>query len=185
MGDIGVHAYNLCEYVTGLNATRLSAELSSIVNGRSLDDDGTVLMHFNNGARGTLLASQVCTGEENNLRLRIYGDKASLDWSQMEPNSLWLRHGDKPTELIRTGTGYMGAAAKSFTRIPAGHPEGYIEAFANLYRTFAAQIRAHGSGQAVAHDVPGIRAALRGMAFIETVVRSDAADNVWLDLPDF
>lgn len=185
MGDIGVHAFNLCEYVSGLHATRLSAELSSIVNGRSLDDDGTVLMHFNNGARGTLLASQICTGEENNLRLRIYGDKASLDWSQMEPNSLWLRHADKPAELFRAGTAYMGDAAKAHTRVPAGHPEGYIEAFANLYRNFAAQIRAHGSGQTAAHAAPGIRAALRGMAFIETVVRSDAADNVWLDLPDF
>lgn len=183
MGDIGVHAFNLCEYVTGLNALRLSAELSSIVNGRSLDDDGTVLLHFDNGARGTLLASQICTGEENNLRLRVYGDKASLDWSQMEPNSLWLRHADKPFELIRAGTGYMGSSAKAFTRVPAGHPEGYIEAFANLYRNFAGQIRAHGSGTPVAHEAPGIRAALRGMAFIETVVRSDAADNVWLDLP--
>jgi predicted dehydrogenase len=184
MGDIGVHAFNLAEYVTGLNTLRLSAELSSIVNGRSLDDDGTVLLHFDNGARGTLLASQVCTGEENNLRLRIYGDKAGLDWSQMEPNSLWLRHADKPVELIRTGNGYMGAAAKAFTRVPSGHPEGYIEAFANLYRNFASQIRAHGSDTKVAHEAPGIRAALRGMAFIETVVRSDAADNVWLDLPD-
>jgi predicted dehydrogenase len=184
MGDIGVHAFNLCEYVSGLNATRLSAELSSIVTGRSLDDDGTVLLHFNNGARGTLLASQICTGEENNLRLRIYGDKASLDWSQMEPNSLWLRHADKPAELFRAGTGYMGDAAKAHTRVPAGHPEGYIEAFANIYRNFAAQIRAHGTGQKLATEAPGIRAALRGMAFIETVVRSDAADNVWLDLPD-
>ncbi len=184
MGDIGVHAFNLCEYVTGLNALRLSAELSSIVNGRSLDDDGTVLLHFDNGARGTLLASQICTGEENSLRLRVYGDKASLDWSQMEPNSLWLRHADKPVELIRAGHAYMGSTAKAFTRVPAGHPEGYIEAFANLYRHFAAQIRAHGTGEKVAHEVPGIRAALRGMAFIETAVRSDAADNVWLDLPD-
>ncbi len=183
MGDIGVHAFNLCEYVSGLTATRLSAELSSIVNGRSLDDDGTVLMHFDNGARGTLLASQICTGEENNLRLRIYGDKASLDWSQMEPNSLWLRHADKPVELIRAGHAYMGDAAKTFTRVPAGHPEGYIEAFANVYKSFAAQIRAHGSDSQVP-QAPGIRAALRGMAFIETVVRSDAADNVWLDLPD-
>lgn len=183
MGDIGVHAFNLAEYVSGLYATRLSAELSSIVNGRSLDDDGTVLMHFDNGARGTLLASQICTGEENNLRLRVYGDKASLDWSQMEPNSLWLRHASKPVELFRAGTGYMGSAAQAFTRVPAGHPEGYIEAFANLYRNFAAQIRAHGTGALVAHEAPGIRAALRGMAFIETVVRSDAADNVWLDLP--
>jgi predicted dehydrogenase len=184
MGDIGVHAFNLCEYVSGLNATRLSAELSSIVDGRSLDDDGTVLLHFDNGARGTLLASQICTGEENAIRLRIYGDKAGLDWHQMEPNSLWLRHADKPVELIRTGNAYMGEAAKALTRVPAGHPEGYIEAFANVYRSFAAQIRAHGSDSKVA-PAPGIRAALRGMAFIETVVRSDAADNVWLDLPDF
>lgn len=184
MGDIGVHAFNLAEYVTGLNTVRLSAELSSIVNGRSLDDDGTVLLHFDNGARGTLLASQVCTGEENSLRLRVYGDKAGLDWSQMEPNSLWLRHIDKPAELLRAGTAYMGDTAKAYTRVPAGHPEGYIEAFGNLYRNFAAQIRAHGTNTKVAHEAPGIRAALRGMAFIETVVRSDAADNVWLDLPD-
>lgn len=185
MGDIGVHAFNLCEYVSGLRTTRLSAELNRIVPGRVLDDDGTVLLHFDNGARGVLLASQVCLGEENGLRLRVFGDKASLDWQQMEPNSLWLRHPHRPVELIRSGQAWTGAAAQSHTRLPPGHPEGYIEAFANLYRHFAAQIRAHAAGQVVTHRVPGIQEALRGMAFIEATVHSSAADNAWLDLPAF
>jgi predicted dehydrogenase len=184
MGDIGVHAFNLCEYVSGLAVTRLHAQLNRVVAGRTLDDDGTVLLEFNNGAQGVLLASQICTGEENNLRLRIYGDKASLDWSQMEPNSLWLKHPGKAAELWRTGSSYMGAAAKEHTRVPAGHPEGYIEAFANLYRNFAEQIHAHAEGRTATVHAPDITAALRGMAFIETVVRSDAANNAWLDVPD-
>jgi predicted dehydrogenase len=176
MADIGVHAFNLAEFVTGLEVRELCASLSSVVPGRRLDDDGTVLLRFDNGASGVLMASQVCAGDENNIRLRVYGEEASLDWQQMEPNSLWLRTQDAPAQLFRTGFGSSGAAAAS-TRIPAGHPEGFLEAFGNLYREFAQQLRG-GKG-----EVPGIHAALRGMAFIEGSVASSAAGTKWQALP--
>jgi len=184
MGDIGVHAFNLVEFVSGLAVTRLNAELNTIVEGRQLDDDGTVLMHFNNGARGTLLSSQICVGDENNLRLRIYGDKASLDWQQMKPNTLWLKFNDKPTQMIRTGTPETGPGAAANTRVPAGHPEGYIEAFANLYRTFADEIIAYSDGEVIDKTIPGIQDALRGMAFIESTVKSSKEGNVWVEMPE-
>jgi predicted dehydrogenase len=185
MGDIGVHAFNLAEFVTGLSVTRLNAELNSIVPGRKLDDDGTALMHFDNGARGTLLSSQICVGDENNLRLRVYGDQASLDWQQMEPNTLWLKTNNSPAQMIRTGTGSVGPGAAANTRVPAGHPEGYIEAFANLYRTFAEEIRAASTGAIIDKTIPGIQDALRGMAFIEAAVRSSSEGNVWVEFPEF
>jgi len=184
MCDIGVHAFNLVEFVSGLAVTRLNAELNTIVEGRQLDDDGTVLMHFDNGARGTLLSSQICVGDENNLRLRIYGDKASLDWQQMEPNTLWLKFNDKPTQMIRTGTPETGPGAAANTRVPAGHPEGYIEAFANLYRTFADEIIAYSDGEVIDKTIPGIQDALRGMAFIESTVKSSKEGNVWVEMPE-
>jgi predicted dehydrogenase len=182
MGDIGVHAFNLVEHVSSLKVTRLCAELNTLVPGRRLDDDGTVLLHFDNGARGTLLASQICIGNENNLVLRLFGDKAALEWQQQEPNSLWLRFNDRSSQLLRTGTSAMGAAAQAATRIPAGHPEGYLEAFANLFGNFAEQVRAHRNGSDAARSVPGIEAALRGMAFIETAVQSSREGQRWLDL---
>jgi predicted dehydrogenase len=182
MGDIGVHAFNLVEHVSGLKVTRLCAELNTIVPGRRLDDDGTVLLHFDNGARGTLLASQICTGNENNLVLRLFGDKGALEWQQMDPNSLWLRYNDRSSQLLRTGTPAMGAAAQAATRVPAGHPEGYIEAFANLFRSFAVQVRAHKAGTQGATAAPGMDAALRGMAFIEAAVQSSRNGQRWLDL---
>ena len=184
MGDIGVHAFNLAEFVSGLAVTRLNAELNSIVEGRKLDDDGTVLMHFDNGARGTLIASQVCVGDENNLRLRIYGDKASLDWQQMEPNTLWLKSNDSPARMIRTGTPSTGPGAAANTRIPPGHPEGYIEAFANLYRTFADEIIAYRDGEVIDKTIPGIQEALRGMGFIESTVKSSEGGNIWVEMPE-
>ena len=184
LGDIGVHAFNLAEFVSGLSVVRLNAELNSIVEGRQLDDDGTVLMHFDNGARGTLIASQVCVGDENNLRLRIYGDEASLDWQQMEPNTLWIRYNDRPTEMIRTGTAAIGPGAASSTRVPAGHPEGYIEAFGNLYRTFADEIHAFQNKEVIDKTIPGIQDALRGMAFIETAVASSSVGNAWVEFPE-
>lgn len=183
MGDIGVHAFNLTEFVSGLSVTQMRGELNRVVAGRALDDDGVVTLRFDNGGYGVLLASQVCTGEENGIRLRVFGDKGSIDWKQMEPNSLWLRQNGRPTELFRTGTPYVGAAAQAYTRVPAGHPEGYIEAFANLYRSFAAQIRAHASGSNVEQTAPGIVAALRGMAFIETAVNSSNLGGSWLPFP--
>jgi len=176
MADIGVHAFNLAEFVSGLEVRELCASLNSVVPGRRLDDDGTVLLRFDNGASGVLMASQVCAGDENNIRLRVYGEEASLDWQQMEPNSLWLRPQDAPAQLFRTGVGSSGAAAAA-TRIPAGHPEGFLEAFGNVYREFAQQLRGgHG-------EVPGIHEALRGMAFIEGAVASSAAGTKWQALP--
>ncbi len=180
MGDIGVHAFQLAEFVAGLPVEKICADLHTVVAGRQLDDDGAVLLRFAGGASGVLMASQVCTGEENNLRLRIYGDRASIDWHQMEPNSLWLKPIDGPARLLRTGVAGTGESAAAAQRTPSGHPEGYIEAFANIYREFAAQLQ----GQAV-DTVPGITDALRGMAFVETAVASSAAGNQWRELPRF
>ncbi|SES64993.1 Gfo/Idh/MocA family protein [Thalassotalea agarivorans] len=182
MGDIGVHAANLAEYVSGLTISELCADLTSVVAGRTLDDDGTVILRFNNGVKGLLFSSQISVGEENNLRLRIYGEKGAIDWSQQEPNTLWLRSNNNPTQMIRTGVGQMSDAALNAIRTPAGHPEGYIEAFANLYLNFAKQIQAHNAGNPATNsqfDVPGINEALRGMAFIENAVAASNADTKW------
>jgi predicted dehydrogenase len=177
MGDIGVHAFQLAEFVSGLQVQKICADLHSVVPGRRLDDDGAVLLRFGGGASGVLMASQVCTGEENNLRLRIYGEKAGIDWNQMEPNSMWFRPINAPAQLLRTGIAGTGADAAAAQRTPAGHPEGYIEAFANIYREFAAQL-----GGMEADTVPGITDALRGMSFIETAVASSAAGGQWRDI---
>jgi predicted dehydrogenase len=177
MGDIGVHAFNLAEFVSGLEVRELCADLNSVVPGRKLDDDGTVLLRFNNGASGVLIASQVCVGDENNVRLRIHGEKASLDWQQADCNSLWFRPMDAPAQLLRTGAAGTGKAATAATRIPSGHPEGFLEAFGNVYREFAEQLR----GSEIA--IPGIQAALRGMAFIEGAVSSSQAGTQWQNLP--
>ena len=181
MGDIGVHAANLAEYVSGLTINEICADLTSTVAGRVLDDDGTVLLKFSNGAKGVLLASQIAVGDENNLKLRIYGDKKSLEWSQLEPNTLWLKSNDEPTLQIRSGVGKMCEAAQQALRVPAGHPEGYLEAFGNIYHNFVAQIRAHQNKLSCdkTFDVPGIEEAIRGMAFIESVVKASQSEIKW------
>jgi predicted dehydrogenase len=186
IGDIGVHAFQLVEHVTGLRVTDICAALNRTVPDRKLDDDGTVLLRFDNGAHGVLAASQICVGDENALRLRVYGDRAALEWRQEEPNTLWLKYPDRPAERVRAGCGYLGDAALANTRVPPGHPEGYIEAFANLYRNFAANLRASEAGEALPEGraVPGIADALRGMAFIETAVAASASDRKWHPLPD-
>ena len=182
MADIGTPAFNLAEYVSGQEVTELSADLASVVPGRLLDDDGNVLLHFENGARGTLLASQVAIGEENNLSLRIYGDKGSISWRQMEPNSLTVLWPDRPVQLYRTGTAFTetGVAAPMHSRIPAGHPEGFIEAFANLYRNFARHIIALSEGRKrdPLADYPGIYEGVRGMKFLEAVVASSKNNSI-------
>ena len=183
-GDIGVHAFQLAEHVTGLRTTEVCADLNRIVPGRRLDDDGTALLRFAGGARGVLIASQICAGDENDLTLRVYGDKGGLEWRHREPNSLWLRPLAAPAQLLRAGGPGLGAAALALTRLPAGHPEGYIEAFANIYRTFAAQIRAREAGQEPAAQVPGIATALRGMAFIEAVVAAGGSVEKWHAFPE-
>jgi predicted dehydrogenase len=182
MGDIGVHAANLAEYVSGLRMTEICSDLSTFVPGRTLDDDGAVLMRFDNGARGVLHASQVSVGEENALSIRVYGDRGGLEWHQQEPNTLWLKWPDRPTQMLRTGGAYLGALAAANTRTPMGHPEGYLEAFANIYMAFAGQIRAREAGRPVdarSADCPGIDAAIRGMAFIELAVAASASETKW------
>lgn len=183
MGDIGTHAFNLAEYISGLQVTELCADLSIMVKGRKLDDDGNVLLHFDNGAKGLLFASQIAAGEENNLRIRIYGEKGGLEWAQQEPNTLWVKWLDKPTEMLRTGVGKQSAEAIAHTRVPAGHPEGYLEAFANLYRNFAFSIQARLNGKPVKtpyDDVPGIEDGVRGMRFIDQVVASSNKKASWV-----
>jgi len=182
MADIGVHAANLAEYISGLRIAEVCADLNIFVPGRALDDDGAVLLRFDNGARGTLLASQVSVGEENALSIRVYGDRGGLEWRQQEPNTLWLKWPDRPTQMLRTGGGYLSELAAANTRTPMGHPEGYLEAFANIYLAFAGQIRAREVQQPVdarAADCPGIDAAIRGMAFIELAVAASASDAKW------
>jgi len=183
MGDIGTHAFNLAEYVTGLQVKELCAELSIVVEGRKLDDDGMVMLRFSNGATGLLFASQVAAGEENNIKIRVYGEKGGLEWQQVDANSLILKWADAPAQIYRTGGGYTGSFAKHNTRTPAGHPEGYLEAFANLYRNFALSVQALQAGEkpsAECLDFPGADEGVRGMAFIENVVKSGKSDTKWI-----
>lgn len=184
MGDIGTHAENLSEYITGLKITELCADLHVFVEGRSLDDDGNVLLRLENGASGVLHASQVSVGEENNLNIRIYGEKAGLEWHQQEPNTLILKKLDGPAEVYRTGAnhGYLGPSAQAHMRVPAGHPEGFIEAFANIYRNFAITLKAKMEGKQpdpVYTDFPTVHDGVRGIAFIESVVASSKSDSKW------
>ncbi len=177
IGDIGVHAFQLAEFVTGLRVTDVLADLAAVVPGRLLDDDCTVLMRFENGARGVLLASQIEVGELNGLRIRAYGDKGGLVWKQETPNTLTLHTLDGRTEIVHAGGPQLGADAAARTRTPTGHPEGYLEAFANLYRDFAAKLR----GEA-APLLPGIDEGLRGMVFIDTAVTAARANAGWVSL---
>ena len=182
MGDIGTHAENLAEYITGLEITELCADLHIHIPGRMLDDDGTVLLRFNNGARGVLYASQISAGEENALKIRVYGEKAGLEWSQMEPNSLTVKWLDQPMQVFRTGGTGLYPESEAHSRIPAGHPEGYLEAFGNIYRNFAKCVQARISGTEVDEvykDFPTVEDGLRGMQFIEAVVASSASDQKW------
>ena len=176
MGDIGTHAENLAEYVTGLKIKEMCADLSIFVPGRKLDDDGNVLLRFDNGAKGVLHASQISNGEENNLNIRVYGEKGGLAWRQMEPNTLTLIYQDKPSTVYRTGWAGLEREAIAHTRIPAGHPEGYLEAFANIYRNVAFCIQARLTGEEVDPlytDFPSVEDGLRGMNFVEKVVASN------------
>lgn len=182
MGDIGTHAENLAEYITGLKITELCADLSTFVEGRKLDDDGNILLHFDNGAKGILHASQISNGEENDLNIRIYGEKGGFTWHQMEPNTLMYRVQNEPTQHLRTGVGELSEEAQAHTRIPAGHPEGYLEAFANIYRNFARTVRKRLAGEtpsAIDLDFPTAEDGVRGMAFIETVVAANQSDQKW------
>lgn len=184
MGDVGTHAENLVEYITGLEVSEISTELSTLVAGRKMEDDIGILMRFKNGARGVFIASQVSAGEENNLRIKIYGEKGGLEWAQMEPNSLIVRWADKPIQILRAGNNSPGLSeiAKSYCRLPAGHPEGFIEAFANIYLEFARVLRAKINGEktdSISYDFPDAKDGIRGMAFIQTVLESAKSNKKW------
>jgi len=176
IGDIGTHAWHLCEYITGLKVQELCAELNTFVEGRPVDDDGVALLHLEQGVTGVLMATQICTGEANNIRIRIYGDKGGLEWRQMEPNILLLKWHNRPTEILHIGNnGYLNKNVLENTRTPAGHPEGFIESFANIYRNFAFTVRATDCGEPLKSewlDIPTVHDGVRGMQFIETMVTS-------------
>ncbi len=185
LGDIGTHAANLAEYITGLRIAELAADTTTFVEGRALEDDANMLLRFEGGAKGVLHASQISVGEENNLNIRVYGERGGIEWRQQEPNTLLLKWPDRPAEVLRTGLGCLGKSAKANTRIPAGHPEGYIEGFANIYRNFAAHLRAVMDGVApdpASLDYQGISEGIRGMAFIEAAVDSSRHNARWTPL---
>ena len=184
MGDVGVHAFNMIEYLTKLEVKQVAADLTSFVTGRKLDDDGSVLLRFDNGIKGILTASQICAGEENNFSIKIYSEKGGLVWNQMDPNTLFLKWQDKPMETIRTGWVDRSNTASIHTRIPAGHPEGYIEAFANLYRNFAEHLKSviFNEGFDNKYDYPTVYDGVRGMAFIQATVDSSKNNSKWIEL---
>jgi predicted dehydrogenase len=185
MGDIGTHAAHLAEYITGAKISDVCAELNTMVEGRLLDDDGSVMLKFDNGAKGVLMASQVAAGEENNLKIRIYGEKGGIEWMQHEPNTLHVKWLDQPAQVLRAGGNYgahLSSTAIHSCRTPGGHPEGYLEAFANIYRNFALTLGCKIDGTtptAEMLDFPGIEDGLRGMAFIDNVVASSQSDQKW------
>ena len=184
VGDIGTHAFHLAEYVTGIRVNELMADVSTLVDGRVLDDDANMLLRFDNGARGVLYASQISAGEENDIKLRAYGEKGGLEWSQMEPNTLTIKWLDRPMEVRRTGTGFVSSIAAYNTRVPAGHPEGYLEAFANIYRNVATCIQHLMEGEAppeMALDFPTVEDGVRGMKFIDQAIESSTIQS-WVPL---
>ena len=186
MGDIGTHAHNLARYITGLEIEEICAELSTFIPGRPLDDDGNCLIRFAGGARGILFASQISNGDENNLNIRVYGTKGSLEWHQENPNELTFKRADAPPVTSRRGNNYLSAAAQGATRTPFAHPEGFIEAFANVYRSAATAIADVVAGRKApkdGYDFPTVDDGIAGMAFIETVVKSSKAGAKWVKFP--
>jgi predicted dehydrogenase len=184
MGDIGTHAAQLAEYISNQKISHMCADLNIVVDGRALDDDGNILLKFDNGANGILMASQIAAGEENALSIKVYGEKGGLEWHQEEPNTLKLKWLDAPAQIYRTGHDYLSSFAKHNTRTPSGHPEGYLEAFANIYRNFVITIDKISSGETPSEellDFPTSEDGVRGMAFIENVVASGKSDQKWYE----
>lgn len=189
MGDIGTHAWHLAEYVTGLKVTEVCADLQTYVEGRPVDDDGASLLRLENGVTGVLMATQIATGEANNIRIRVYGDKGGLEWRQMDPNRLILRWSDRPAQELYMGNNeFLSDLAKWNTRTPAGHPEGFIEAFANIYRNFALTVMAKRNGETpdeLITDFPTVYDGVRGMQFVETMVEAGKENDTkwfkWID----
>jgi predicted dehydrogenase len=182
IGDIGTHAAHLARYVTGLRFDALCADLTSFVKGRRLDDDASVLLRFEGGAKGVLQCSQISVGDDNDLRIRVYGEKGSLEWHQEHPEELAVKYADAPREIFRRGAGYASSAAARVVRVPAGHPEGYIEAFANLYREAFRAIRAEVAGEPIPPDCdfPTIDDGVDGMRFVAAAVESSRLDSRWV-----
>jgi predicted dehydrogenase len=185
LGDIGTHAENLARYITGLRIESLCADLTTFVPGRVLEDDANILVRYHGGAKGVMHASQISVGEENDLSIRVYGEKASLEWHQEQPNELIVKYPDRPREIWRRGNSYVGAAAKKFTRIPFGHPEGYLEAFANIYLEAFRAIEAEIAGKAPPKDLDfsTIEDGVIGMNFIETTLKSAKTKTKWTKFP--
>jgi predicted dehydrogenase len=187
MGDIGTHAAHLAEYISGQKISKLCAALNIVVEGRALDDDGAVLLQFDQGATGVLMASQVAAGEENALKIRLYGEKGGLEWAQHEPNTLLVKWLEQPMQVLRAGAGYTDRLSPFATmncRTPGGHPEGYLEAFGNIYRNFALTLMHKLDGKEPTKemlDFPRVEEGIRGMAFIENVVKSNQSDKKWTD----
>ncbi|HYF33789.1 MAG TPA: Gfo/Idh/MocA family oxidoreductase [Prosthecobacter sp.] len=185
VGDIGTHAENLAEYISGLKISELAADLTTFVEGRLLDDDANILLRFDNGAKGVLHCSQISVGEENNLNIRVYGEKGGIEWHQKEPNTMLVKWADQPMQVYRTANGYLGANAAAAARTPPAHPEGYLEGFANIYKNFANAIRARLERRdptEIENDYPKIEDGIRGMAFIEAVVASSKKNAAWTKL---
>lgn len=184
VGDIGTHAANLAEYITGLRINSVCAQLNKVVKGRKLDDDASMLLGFDNGASGVLVATQVATGEENNLIIRVYGELGGMEWSQEDPNTLELKWQDRPKEYYRTGFDYLSPAARGSARTPSGHPQGYLEAFANIYANFAKAVKAYkpSSAKRDDFDFPTVADGVRGMVFIEAAVASSKAKQKWITI---
>ena len=183
MGDIGTHAENLARYITGLGIAELCADFTTFVKGRGLEDDGNVLIRYKGGAKGILYASQISSGEENGLTIRVYGEKGSLEWHQEDPNELIFKDQVGPRKILRRGNDYLSKNAANFTRIPAGHPEGFIEAFANVYREAIRAIKDHIEGKKKSsYDFPTVEDGVIGMAFIETVVKSSTSKQKWVKM---
>ena len=187
MGDIGTHAAHLAEYITGQKINKLCAALNIVVQGRALDDDGAVLLQFDGGATGVLMASQIAAGEENALKIRVYGEKGGIEWAQQEPNTLLVKWLDQPMQVLRAGANYgdrLSSFATQNCRTPGGHPEGYLEAFANIYKNFALSLMHKLDGKEPTKemmDFPKVDEGIRGMAFIENVVKSNGSDKKWTD----
>ncbi|MES2057329.1 MAG: Gfo/Idh/MocA family oxidoreductase [Pseudomonadota bacterium] len=182
ISDIGVHAFNLAEYVSGERVIELLASLAKVVPGRTLDDDATVLVRFSGGAQGLITATQIAAGARNDLKIRIWGERGGLEWSHADSQRLYLRWPDRPDQILCAGSSYLGEAARRASRLPAGHPEGFIEAFATLYRDFTKAIRA--KAPAIISPLSGIEEGVRSMRFIETALQSSNLGAAWLPLID-
>ncbi|MCC5912818.1 MAG: Gfo/Idh/MocA family oxidoreductase [Balneolaceae bacterium] len=184
IGDIGTHAANLAEYVSGLEISHVCADVNITVENRKLDDDSAALLKFGDNVSGVLIATQVAAGEENDLKLRIYGEEGGFEWTHTDPNTLLWKPLEEPVQILRAGTGYLSEVAAKNTRLPAGHPEGYLEAFANIYVAFADAVNDHKSGSFESitdYDFPNVDDGIRGMAFVATMVKSNDSDKKWTE----